>query len=92
MQSTGANFSGFESYTTEELNDIALPIAEVHANGDCVITKHPPQKGLPFQNGFVTEDTIRCQLLYEIQGEQYLNSCVKADLKNISVKEIGKDR
>ncbi|KAF2494654.1 DUF1446-domain-containing protein [Lophium mytilinum] len=83
---TGANFSGFEKYATEELENIALPIAEIHANGDCVITKHPQQ------NGFVTEDTIRCQLLYEIQGEHYLNSCVKADLKNISIKEIGKDR
>lgn len=83
---TGANFSGFEKYPTEELMDIGLPIAEIHANGDCVLTKHPAL------NGFVTLDTIRCQLVYEIQGDHYLNSDVKADLSKITMKEIGKDR
>ena len=51
-----------------------------------MITKHDSM------NGFVTEDTIRSQLLYEIQGNVYVNSDVKADLTKISVREIGKNR
>lgn len=40
----------------------------------------------------VTEDTVKCQLLYEIQGNVYLNSDVKALLDNVEIKEVGKDR
>lgn len=40
----------------------AFPIAEIAADGSSVITK---QSG---QNGIVTIDTVRSQLLYEIQG------------------------
>ncbi|EXJ90167.1 hypothetical protein A1O3_03236 [Capronia epimyces CBS 606.96] len=83
---TGANFSGFEAYPNEELINIGLPVVEVLHNGECVLTKHDAL------NGFVTEDTARSQLLYEIQGSVYLNSDVKADLTDVSIKQVGKDR
>jgi hypothetical protein len=84
--SSGANFAGFYTYQTEELLDLCLPIAEINQNGDSVITKATAL------NGHVTEDTIKCQLLYEIQGNIYLNSDVKADLANVSVNEVAPNR
>jgi hypothetical protein len=43
-------------------------------------------------NGIVDEDTVRSQLLYELQGNIYLNSDVKADLADVKVREIGTNR
>lgn len=83
---TGANFAGFARYPTGALLNLACPIAEVDAEGLCVVTKHEAL------NGFVTEDTVKCQLLYELQGNIYLNSDVKADLAGVRVEEIGKNR
>jgi hypothetical protein len=40
----------------------------------------------------VTTETVRCQLLYELQGNIYLHSDVKAYLNDVSVTLIGKDR
>lgn len=51
-----------------------------------MITKHDNT------NGIVNADTIKCQFLYELQGTEYLNSDVKADLQNFVVEEVGKDR
>ncbi|KAK3074325.1 hypothetical protein LTR53_003315 [Teratosphaeriaceae sp. CCFEE 6253] len=83
---TGANYAGFFKHDVAELLDLGLPIAEVAANGECVVTKH---EGL---NGFVNEDTVKCQLLYELQGNVYLNSDVKANIARVRVKDEGKDR
>lgn len=83
---TGANFAGFYKYPIESLLDLGLPIAEVSSDGSIVVTKHEAY------NGFVTADTVRCQLLYELQGNIYLNSDVKADLTNVEVTEVGKNR
>ncbi|KAK3071673.1 hypothetical protein LTR53_008213 [Teratosphaeriaceae sp. CCFEE 6253] len=83
---TGANYAGFFKHDVAELLDLGLPIAEVEANGECVVTKH---EGL---NGFVNEDTVKCQLLYELQGNVYLNSDVKANIARVRVKGEGKDR
>jgi hypothetical protein len=66
--------------------DSGFPIAEVEQDGSCVITKHEGTGGM------VTEETIKCQVLYEIQGNVYLNSDVKALLDDMEVKEVGKDR
>ncbi|BDD55240.1 hypothetical protein MAP00_000783 [Monascus purpureus] len=68
---TGANFAGFYKYDIRDLLNLGLPIAEVFANGETVITKH---ETLP---GIVTADTVKCQLLYELQGNMYLNSDVR---------------
>jgi hypothetical protein len=70
----------------EELYDISFGIAEIEHDGTCVITKHDGKKG------FVTEDTVKCQFLYELQGNIYLNSDVKAILDGVQVKAEGKNR
>jgi hypothetical protein len=70
----------------EDLYDITFGIAEIERDGTCVITKHDAKKG------FVTEDTVKCQFLYELQGNIYLNSDVKAILDDVQVKTEGKDR
>lgn len=62
---TGANFSGFKTIPRNE--DPGLPIAEIHANGEFLITK------LKGTGGAVTTETVKAQLLYEIQGPWYVN-------------------
>ena len=83
---TGSNFAGFYEYPLEDLFDITFGIAEIEKDGTCVITKHDAKKG------FVTEDTVKCQFLYELQGNIYLNSDVKAILDNVQVQAEGKNR
>ncbi|KAF2169346.1 hypothetical protein M409DRAFT_65040 [Zasmidium cellare ATCC 36951] len=83
---TGANFSGFFKHDIAELLNLGFGIVEVDANGDCIVTKHEAL------NGFVNADTVKCQFLYELQGNIYLNSDVKADTTHISIEDVGKDR
>ncbi|KAG5292778.1 DUF1446 domain-containing protein [Histoplasma ohiense] len=83
---TGSNFSGFTEYDLEVFVDLAFGIVEVDAGGSCVVTKHEGTKGL------VNTDVVKCQFLYELQGDVYLNSDVKAYTQNISIEAAGKDR
>lgn len=83
---TGSNFAGFYEYPLEDLFDITFGIAEVEKDGTCIVTKHDAKKG------FVTEDTVKCQFLYELQGNIYLNSDVKAILDDVQVKAEGRNR
>ncbi|RDA95715.1 hypothetical protein CP533_1125 [Ophiocordyceps camponoti-saundersi (nom. inval.)] len=83
---TGANFAGAFRYPPDTFVNMGLPIAEILDNGDCVVTKHDGT------GGFVSVDTVKCQLLYELQGNIYLNSDVKADIQNIDITSQGKDR
>ena len=83
---TGSNFSGFDEYPPEQLIDLPFGIAEIASDGTTVITKHDTGKGI------VNEDNVKCQFLYELQGSIYLNSDVKADVKNIRIESAGKDR
>lgn len=83
---TGANFSGFYKYQTSDLLDLGLPIAEIDLRGETTVTKHEAL------GGFVTADTVKCQLLYELQGNIYLNSDVKADLTDVRIVEEARDR
>jgi hypothetical protein len=78
----GANFSGFKEFMPG-LVDLAFPIAEISSRGDCVITKPESRAGR------VTKFTVIAQLLYELQGELYLNSDVVADLRGVRVEETG---
>jgi hypothetical protein len=83
-QATGGNFSGFRSIA----DDVhpGFPIAEIDEAGGCVITKHPGTAGA------VTTDTVKAQLLYEIQGPIYLNPDVTVDLRELRVEQDGEDR
>lgn len=83
---SGSNFSGFNRFPLETFVDSGFPIAEIEQDGSCIITKHEGTGGM------VTEETIKCQILYEIQGNVYLNSDVKAMLDDMQVKQVGKDR
>ena len=83
-QATGGNFSGFP--TVPGMLNPGFPIAEVAADGSCVITKHPGT------DGAVTTDTVTAQLLYEIQGPLYLNPDVTVDLRTVHVEAAGPDR
>ncbi|CAK7208038.1 hypothetical protein SEUCBS139899_010872 [Sporothrix eucalyptigena] len=83
---SGSNFSGFHRFPLSKFVDSGFPIAEIDADGTCVITKHPGT------NGMVTEETVKCQLLYEIQGNMYLNSDVTAYLDDARIEQVGEDR
>ncbi|KAJ5087445.1 DUF1446-domain-containing protein [Penicillium angulare] len=83
---TGGNFAGFDRYDIESLVAPGFPIAEIANDGSCVITKHPNTQGI------VNADTVRCQFLYELQGDVYLNSDVSAFIGDIVVRDESKDR
>ncbi|KAK5175648.1 uncharacterized protein LTR77_000787 [Saxophila tyrrhenica] len=78
----GANFSGFKEFLPQ-LVDLAFPIAEIAADGSCCITK--PET----MNGIVNKFNITAQLLYELQGEMYLNPDVVADIRTVHIEESG---
>lgn len=75
--STGANFSGFFKYETAELLNLGLPIVEIAASGECVVTKAESL------NGHVTRDTVcyHFPLLFEtVFSERRHDSTALADL------------
>jgi Acyclic terpene utilisation family protein AtuA len=82
---TGANFSGFKDFLPE-LIDLSFPIAEIEENGACTITK------IKRYGGTVTKFNTIAQLLYELQGELYLNPDTVADLREIRMTSTGPDR
>lgn len=79
----GANWSGFKAYLPE-LVDIAFPIAEICPDGTSFITKPSTM------NGVVNKSNMTAQLLYELQGQLYLNPDVVADLSGIRIEESDK--
>jgi hypothetical protein len=87
-QATGGNFSGFQQLLAAGTADVPLgfPLAEIAADGSCVITKHPGT------GGAVTVDTVTAQLVYEIQTSRYLNPDVTTLLDTITLADDGDDR
>jgi Acyclic terpene utilisation family protein AtuA len=83
-QATGGNYSFFTE--VPGLERPGFPIAEIAADGSCVITKHEGTGGL------VSVGTVTAQLLYEIQGVRYLNPDVITRFDTISVSQEGPDR
>ncbi|BBH17629.1 hypothetical protein Back2_19160 [Nocardioides baekrokdamisoli] len=83
-QVTGGNFSGFLDIDFSK--PLGFPIAEMAADGSCIITKHAGT------GGNVTVDTVTAQLMYEIQGSAYLNPDVTTDLTTIRLEQVGEDR
>jgi Acyclic terpene utilisation family protein AtuA len=83
-QVTGGNYSFFT-----EIGDPrhpGFPIAEVHADGSSVITKHPGT------GGAVTRGTVTAQLLYEIGGPRYAGPDVTARFDTVELADDGPDR
>jgi Acyclic terpene utilisation family protein AtuA len=83
-QATGGNYSFFQE--VPGLERPGFPIAEIAADGSCVITKHAGTGGL------VSVGTVTAQLLYEIQGVRYLNPDVVTRFDTIAVTQQGPDR
>ncbi|MEE9244189.1 MAG: acyclic terpene utilization AtuA family protein [Mycobacterium sp.] len=83
-QATGGNFSFFTEIA--DLTHPGFPIAEIHADGSSVITKHQGTAGA------VTVDTVTAQLLYEITGARYANPDATLRVDSIQLAGEGPDR
>ncbi|MBZ5735970.1 DUF1446 domain-containing protein [Nocardioides sp. TRM66260-LWL] len=88
-QATGGNFSGFRDLVRAGMDPtrpLGFPLAELHADGSCVVTKHPGT------GGAVTVDTVTAQLVYEIQSQRYLHPDVTTRLDTVRLDADGPDR
>ena len=83
-QCTGGNYSFFQE--VPGLEHPGFPIAEIHADGSSVITKHAGTGGL------VSTGTVTAQLLYEIDQPSYLNPDVVARFDTVRLVQEGRDR
>ncbi|AYF77220.1 acyclic terpene utilization AtuA family protein [Nocardia yunnanensis] len=83
-QATGGNFAFFTEIA--DLGRPGFPIAEVRRDGSSVITKHEGT------GGAVTVDTVKAQLMYEIQSARYAGPDVTTRLDSIQVSPDGPDR
>jgi hypothetical protein len=87
IQATGGNYAFFaEIPAVPGLLHAGFPLAEIHADGSSVITKHPGTGGL------VSVDTVTAQLLYEITGARYANPDVTARMDTIELSADGPER
>ena len=69
------------------LEDVGFPIAEIAADGSCVLTKAARTGGL------VDERTVKEQLLYELHDPaSYITPDVVADITEATVEQVGPDR
>ncbi|WP_019812420.1 acyclic terpene utilization AtuA family protein, partial [Saccharomonospora halophila] len=82
-QATGGNYAFF---TEHDLGTPGFPLAELHADGSSVITKHPGT------GGAVTPGTVTAQLLYEIAGPRYPGPDVTARFDSPALTGDGPDR
>ncbi|MEU6224742.1 acyclic terpene utilization AtuA family protein [Streptomyces sp. NPDC047042] len=88
-QATGGNYAFFAEHVREDprvLRHPGFPLAEIHADGTSVITKHPGTGGI------VDLGTITAQLLYETQGARYAGPDVTARLDTVRLTQEGPDR
>ncbi|MFE7127526.1 acyclic terpene utilization AtuA family protein [Streptomyces sp. NPDC057617] len=82
-QATGGNYSFF---TAHDIRRPGFPLAEIHADGSAVITKHPGTGGV------VDIGTVTAQLLYETGGARYPGPDVTARLDTVRLAQEGPDR
>ncbi|MGW4488764.1 acyclic terpene utilization AtuA family protein [Amycolatopsis sp. NPDC004368] len=82
-QATGGNYAFFHE---QPIGVPGFPIAEIHADGSSVITKHPGTGGV------VNTGTVTAQLLYEITGARYANPDVTTRFDTLSLTADGPDR
>lgn len=83
-QATGGNYAFFQE--VPDLAHCGFPIAELHADGSSVITKHPGT------GGQVTVGTVTAQLLYEIGSPRYLGPDVVARFDTVELTQEAPDR
>ncbi|MEO5709374.1 MAG: acyclic terpene utilization AtuA family protein [Nocardioidaceae bacterium] len=81
-QATGGNFAGY----VPDDRPLGFPLAEIAADGSCVVTKHNGTGGV------VSVDTVTAQLVYEIQSTTYLGPDVSVDLASIRLSQGAPDR
>ncbi|MFJ6463862.1 acyclic terpene utilization AtuA family protein [Streptomyces sp. NPDC091387] len=82
-QATGGNYSFFRGH---DLRRPGFPVAEIHADGTSVITKHDGTGGV------VDVGTVTAQLLYETGGARYAGPDVTARLDTVRLAQEGPDR
>ncbi|CAL9299419.1 acyclic terpene utilization AtuA family protein [Streptomyces sp. SudanB91_2054] len=82
-QVTGGNYAFFRE---GDVRRPGFPLAEVHADGSCVLTKHDGT------GGFVDVGTVTAQLLYETGGARYAGPDVTARLDTVRLTQEGPDR
>jgi len=83
-QCTGGNYAFFEE--VPGLDHPGFPLAEIANDGSSVITKHPGTGGV------VSVGTVTAQLLYEIQGQDYVNPDATVRLNSVRLDPDGADR
>src|SRR6056300_1000133 len=77
-QCCGGNYAFFEEVPS--FRNVGYPIAEIEANGNFTVTKHPGTGGL------ISEGTIKAQLLYEISTPAYYNPDVIAHFDTMKIE------
>ncbi|GGM02928.1 exopolyphosphatase [Streptomyces fumigatiscleroticus] len=82
-QVTGGNYAFFRD---GDVRRPGFPLAELHADGSCVITQHDGT------GGFVDTGTVTAQLLYETGGARYAGPDVTARLDTVRLAQEGPDR
>ncbi|MFF8711525.1 acyclic terpene utilization AtuA family protein [Streptomyces sp. NPDC015184] len=82
-QATGGNYAFFRGH---DLRRPGFPVAEIHADGSSVITKHDGTGGV------VDLGTVTAQLLYETGGARYAGPDVTARLDTVRLNQDGPDR
>jgi hypothetical protein len=82
-QATGGNYAFFGD---GDVRRPGFPLAEIHEDGSCVVTKHPGT------GGFVDVGTVTAQLLYETGGARYAGPDVTARLDTVRLVQDGPDR
>ncbi|MBY8846708.1 acyclic terpene utilization AtuA family protein [Streptomyces sp. SP2-10] len=82
-QATGGNYAFFGD---GDVRRPGFPLAEIHADGGSVVTKHPGT------GGFVDVGTVTAQLLYETGGGRYAGPDVTARLDTVRLSQDGPDR
>ncbi|MBO6825235.1 MAG: DUF1446 domain-containing protein [Sneathiella sp.] len=83
-QVCGGNYAFFEEVPS--FANVGYPIAEIEADGNFTITKHPGTGGL------VSVGTVTAQLLYEINDPAYKNPDVISHFDTLKLEQVGDDR
>ncbi|WP_084724751.1 acyclic terpene utilization AtuA family protein [Streptacidiphilus melanogenes] len=85
-QATGGNYSFFHELRPAARLRPGFPLAEIHADGSAVVTKHSGT------GGAVTVETVTAQLLYETGPARYPGPDVTTRLDTVRLEPDGPDR